>query len=54
MDSQANSLINPDARTGLASPVPGATAAAALPEQAAPARTSGSAVSRNAFPASRG
>ena len=31
MDSQANSLINPDARTGLASPVPGATAAAALP-----------------------
>ncbi|KVA18707.1 flagellar basal-body MS-ring/collar protein FliF [Burkholderia ubonensis] len=31
MDSQANSLINPDARTGLASPAPGAAAAAALP-----------------------
>ncbi|MDN7746045.1 flagellar basal-body MS-ring/collar protein FliF [Burkholderia multivorans] len=31
MDSQANSLINPDARAGLASPVPGAAAAAALP-----------------------
>ena len=30
MDSQANSLINPDARAGLASPAPGA-AAAALP-----------------------
>ncbi|MGU7783418.1 flagellar basal-body MS-ring/collar protein FliF [Burkholderia sp. PU8-34] len=31
MDSQANSLITPDARTGLASPAPGAAAAAALP-----------------------
>lgn len=31
MDSQANSLINPDARTGLATPAPGAAAAAALP-----------------------
>lgn len=30
MDSQANSLINPDARTGLATPAPGAAAAAAL------------------------
>jgi len=31
MDSQANSLINPDARTGLATPAPAAAAAAAVP-----------------------
>ncbi|WP_179402908.1 flagellar basal-body MS-ring/collar protein FliF [Burkholderia guangdongensis] len=31
MDSQANSLINPDARTGLAGAVPHAAAAAAMP-----------------------
>ncbi|CAN0624119.1 flagellar basal-body MS-ring and collar protein [Burkholderia multivorans] len=31
MDSQANSLINPDARTGLATPAPAAAAAAAMP-----------------------